>query len=123
MKTKTIIKYSAASLVLASSMGASCDNAAQTVSQLGIGGSHSSEVAGFASAALTAGDAMTLDEKSEESMGQSLGVKVTNSPGLVSNQRLNEYVTLVGLSVAATCPRSDIDFTFGVLDTDQGKRR
>ena len=119
MKAKSILKFAAASIVLAVSMGASCDNAAQTVGSMGIGGSHASEVAGFTGAALTAGNAMTMDEKTEATMGESLAVKVTNSPGLTSNNKLNEYVTLVGLTVASVCPRNDIDFTFGVLDSDQ----
>ena len=119
MKAKSIVKFAAASVVLAVSMGASCDNAAQTVSQMGIGGSHSSEIAGLTGAAMTVGNAATMNEETEATMGESLAVKVTNSPGLVSNNKLNEYVTLVGLTVASVCPRNDIDFTFGVLDSDQ----
>lgn len=117
MRTRKILKISAVSVILAVAMGASCSNTASNLSQFN--GAHSADISSYAGAAMTAGDAMTMDEKSEETMGQSLAVKVTNSPGVVSNAKLNEYVTLVGLTVASVCPRSDMDFTFGVLDTDQ----
>ena len=35
------------------------------------------------------------------------------------NEKLTEYVNLVGLTVASSQPRSDIYYRFGVLDTDQ----
>jgi predicted Zn-dependent protease len=52
-------------------------------------------------------------------MGQSVAVAITNRYGLDSNEALNKYVTLVGMTVAAATPRADSTFNFGVLNTDE----
>jgi predicted Zn-dependent protease len=60
--------------------------------------------------------AATLDEDQDETFGQSVAISLTNRPGLTKSDRLNEYVTLVGLTVASMSPRTDLNFTFGVLE-------
>ena len=52
-------------------------------------------------------------------MGQSVAVAVTNNYGVVDDEALTRYVTLVGLTVAYATPRADEEFVFGVLDSDE----
>lgn len=55
----------------------------------------------------------------EEPLGEAVAVNVTNRYGLSSDDNLNRYVTLVGLTVASVSPRPELRFYFGVLDTDE----
>lgn len=63
--------------------------------------------------------ALSLSETQEDAMGQSVAVAITNRHGLDANAALNKYVSLVGKTVAAASPRGDVEFVFGVLDTDE----
>lgn len=53
----------------------------------------------------------------QDEIGQSVAVAISNRYQLSNDQALNEYVNLVGLTVASVSPRSDINYAFGVLDT------
>jgi beta-barrel assembly-enhancing protease len=59
------------------------------------------------------------NESREDDLGQSVGVVVTNTYPVLKNDALQKYVTEVGLAVASTCPRPDIVYTYGILDTDE----
>lgn len=64
-------------------------------------------------------NAAALGEKDEDALGQSVGLAVTNRYGVVKNDNLTRYVTLVGLTVAAGSPRPAGNYVFGVLDSPQ----
>jgi len=80
-----------------------------------IGGSTGSAI----SAAGRGMKAASLDERDEHEMGRSVAIVVTNKYRLLVDSRLNDYVTLVGLTVAMSSPRPDYDYCFGILDTDE----
>jgi predicted Zn-dependent protease len=64
-------------------------------------------------------NAMAMSEADEDSMGQSVGVALTSHYGLSSNERLQTYVTMVGLTVASASPNPTGNYVFGVLDTSE----
>jgi predicted Zn-dependent protease len=66
-----------------------------------------------------AANAAALGEKDEDAMGQSVALAVTNRYGLVNNDKLTKYVTLVGLTVASGSPRPAGNYVFGVLDSPE----
>lgn len=55
----------------------------------------------------------------QEEIGQSVAVAITNRYSLSTDQALNDYVTLVGLTVASVAPNADINYAFGVLETPE----
>jgi predicted Zn-dependent protease len=61
--------------------------------------------------------AATLSEAEAAKIGESVALALINQYGLSADDTLNAYVTKVGLAVAAVSSRSDIDYTFGVLET------
>lgn len=61
---------------------------------------------------------MNVDAGKRESIGQSVAVSLTSQKGLDSDDALQEYVNLVGLTVAAASEKPDLVYTFGVLDSD-----
>jgi beta-barrel assembly-enhancing protease len=63
--------------------------------------------------------AASLSEADEPAMGEAVVCAVTNRYRLSTDEKLNRYVNLVGLTVASTCPRQDIEFSFGVLETNE----
>jgi predicted Zn-dependent protease len=62
-------------------------------------------------------NAMSLSEKDEDTIGQSVAVSVTNSFPLVRSDNLQRYVNLVGLTVANASPNPGGNWVFGVVDT------
>jgi len=67
----------------------------------------------------TAADAAALSERQEDGLGQSVAIAITSQFGVVSNEALNRYVTLVGLTVASSSKRPDGNYLFGVVNTPQ----
>jgi len=65
------------------------------------------------------GRALTLGDKDENQIGESVGVAVTAQYGLVQNEKLQKYVNLIGLTLADTTPRAGGNWVFGVLNTDE----
>ena len=61
----------------------------------------------------------SLGEKDELALGESAVCAITTKYPLSTDEKLNRYVNLVGMAVASACPRNDIPFSFGVLETDQ----
>ena len=61
----------------------------------------------------------TLGEKDELALGESAVCAITSKYPLSTDEKLNRYVNLVGMSVASGSPRNDIPFSFGVIETDQ----
>jgi predicted Zn-dependent protease len=62
---------------------------------------------------------MSLSEEDEDSIGQSVGVVLTNQYGLTQNKQLEYYVMLVGLTVANASPNPSMKWVFGVLETSE----
>jgi predicted Zn-dependent protease len=73
----------------------------------------------YVESGVEATSALTLGEADEDGMGQSVAVNVTSTYGYYDNQQVNDYVTLVGLTVASATPWGDRRIVFGVLDSDQ----
>ncbi|MBC7782551.1 MAG: M48 family metalloprotease [Burkholderiales bacterium] len=118
MNRKTIIMM-AVTVVSAMSLGSSCDQMAGSIGRgVGMsGGGGGTDTAGLIQAGAKGVQAMgTFDPGEQELMGQTIAVSLASSPGLVEEEKLNAYVTKVGLTIVSVCGRSDIDFTFGVLN-------
>jgi predicted Zn-dependent protease len=64
-----------------------------------------------------AANAAALGEKDEPALGQVVAVSVTSQYGVVNNEALTRYVTLVGLTVASASDRPAGNYVFGVLNT------
>jgi len=79
-------------------------------------------VGGGAGHAIRAGghlaNAEAMSEKDEDTLGQSVGVALTNRYGLVQDEKVLQYVTLVGLTVATASPNPNGNYVFGVLNTN-----
>ena len=128
-----IIQIACVSIVAAAGLGASCrgiQDATRTVGR-GVGGV--GDVASIATGNLSASnktgdyietgkvifDTVRLEDADRErAIGESLAVSFTNSPGVDSRDAIQKYVISVGLTVASVVPRTDLVWTFGVLDTD-----
>jgi predicted Zn-dependent protease len=55
----------------------------------------------------------------QQEIGQSVAVAITNRYSLSTNQSLNDYVNLVGLTVASVGPDPDTEYAFGVIESPQ----
>ena len=62
--------------------------------------------------------AATMSEKDEDSLGQSIAIKATNTYGLYGDDNLTRYVELVGEVVATASPRPDLMYRYGILKSD-----
>lgn len=63
--------------------------------------------------------ALSVDERAEKAMGESVVLAVTNKYKLSTNQKLSHYVSLVGQTVVGSSSAPDLEWVFGVLDTDE----
>lgn len=63
--------------------------------------------------------AWTMSEADAKQIGEGVAVAIINQPQyrLTSDDKLNAYVTKVGLTVGAVSTRPDIQYTFGVLES------
>jgi predicted Zn-dependent protease len=60
-----------------------------------------------------------IGREDEEKMGTAVALVLTNSPYRVyTDEKLTDYVTKVGLTIAAVSKSPDYDYVFGVLDRD-----
>jgi predicted Zn-dependent protease len=73
-------------------------------------------IAGTATDVVTA---LTLDERSEPALGESVGISLTNTYPSPQIDPWTKYVTFIGMSVASTSPNQNIHYVFGVLNTDE----
>jgi beta-barrel assembly-enhancing protease len=55
----------------------------------------------------------------EVEFGETLAAKILGRYKLVSNDKLSNYVSLMGEGIAAQVGRSELNFYFAVLDTDE----
>jgi predicted Zn-dependent protease len=63
-------------------------------------------------------DNVNVNVSSEDGMGQSVAVSLTNTYPLTKDTALNKYVSLVGLTIANASDRPVGNWQFGVLDTN-----
>ena len=91
---------------------------ADVTSQLGAAvGGQQGEAIGRAGGKLV--EAESLSEKDEQAMGESVAMAVTTRYPVVSTASLNQYVTLVGLTLANASRRPDGNWLFAVVETDE----
>jgi predicted Zn-dependent protease len=62
--------------------------------------------------------AANMSEKDEDSLGQSIAIKATNTYGLYGDDGLTRYVELVGEVVATASPRPDLMYRYAILKSD-----
>jgi predicted Zn-dependent protease len=63
-------------------------------------------------------DKVNINASNEDGMGQSVAVSLTNTYPLTKDEKLNKYVSLVGLTIANASERPVGNWQFGVLDTN-----
>jgi len=63
-------------------------------------------------------DARALGEADEDELGKSVAILITNRYEPTHNQKLVEYVNLVGFTLVSASSKPDRHYVFGVLDTD-----
>jgi predicted Zn-dependent protease len=65
-------------------------------------------------------DRMDLESpQRQDELGQSVAVAITNKYPLSTDEALNDYVNLVGLTVASVAPNANINYAFGVIETPE----
>lgn len=82
------------------------------------GGENSQEAQAF-SGGMKFLEGATLSDARAKQIGEATAVAIINQPQykVSADDKLNAYVTKVGLTVAAVSPRPDIQYTFGVLES------
>ena len=70
-------------------------------------------------AASKAGDAIQMNEKDEQPLGEAVSVSLAGQYGLSTDDALTRYVNLVGLTLASASARPDANWVFGVLETPE----
>jgi predicted Zn-dependent protease len=63
-------------------------------------------------------DAAHINEQDERTLGEQVSAKLIDKYGVVQDADLTKYVSLVGLSLARSSSRPNLDWQFIVLDTD-----
>lgn len=63
-------------------------------------------------------DLKEVDEKGEIEIGQGVAANLLGAAPLVADENLQRYVNRLGRWLAAQTERADLDWRFGVLDTD-----
>jgi len=76
-------------------------------------------VEGMLNAGKKAVQAESLNQRQERAIGESVSLAATNRDGVVTDQKLAEYVVLVGQTLASRTDRADQPWVFGVLNTDK----
>jgi predicted Zn-dependent protease len=73
--------------------------------------------AGCAATAIRGADREAL--QNEINVGRSLAARLTKKYGLVRDESITSYLTMLGRSIAARSSRPELTFYVGVLDTDE----
>lgn len=87
----------------------------QTVGQV----TGQSKVTDTLNAGADAMQAIQLDAEDENVMGQNVALSITNSYTLARDEKLNKYVSLVGLTLVDVSPRPVGNWQFGVLESEE----
>lgn len=67
----------------------------------------------------TIAQGMSFNDADARDVGEAVALSAINQYGLVEDDKLNAYVTKVGLTIAAVSPDADQPFTFGVLNSTE----
>jgi predicted Zn-dependent protease len=67
----------------------------------------------------TLGETSQLKEKDELAMGETVAATVTSQYPIVKDSKLNQYVAMVGLTLANSTKRPDGNWLFAVVESDQ----
>jgi predicted Zn-dependent protease len=84
-----------------------------------LAGCRGADIAGIATNTVGFFQAATVDPRVEPQLGQTVAVQATNTYHLYPDDRLEKYVTLVGLTVASVSRRPDYHYVFGILNTQE----
>jgi predicted Zn-dependent protease len=103
-----ILAIPAAALLMLSV--ASCNQVVQVGNAMGGEYGHAIAAAG------ELGSAAVLNEEQEDALGQSVGIALTNSYRVTSDEKLLKYVNFVGLSVAMGSDDPNSKYVFAVLE-------
>src|SRR5262252_7983675 len=106
----------AAALVLSAAFLVSA--AAPAHAQLGALGKIKSGADKAADAKQKADKLKPMSEKEERALGEQTSLALRTRFGVVQDQKVTKYVTLVGSALAAQSERPNLDWKFIVLDTD-----
>ena len=63
-------------------------------------------------------DDLTIDEKEERQLGETVSTQIRQRFGVVQDPAIHKYVSLVGTAMAQQSDRPNLPWTFVVLDTD-----
>lgn len=63
-------------------------------------------------------DAMNFTDEEEKQLGEQVSQKLRDRFGVLQDEKVTKYVTLVGKIIAASSTRPNLDWQFIVLDTD-----
>jgi len=83
----------------------------------GKGGGQKGGIEQYVEGASDLASSLTMGDKEEDELGQTVAVAATNRWPLFDKPELTKYVTLVGLTVALETSNPDGNWVFGVLDT------
>ena len=83
----------------------------------GCSGGHGVDIGALVQGGTKFAQASSLNEKDEDSIGQSVAVQATNRWKVYADPELNKYVTRVGRTVGAASPAAKLKLYFAVLDT------
>ncbi len=66
------------------------------------------------------GESLNLknDQRVQQSLGESVALSALARYPLSNDEKLNKYVTMVGLALSEQCEDPGIDFQFGLLDSE-----
>jgi beta-barrel assembly-enhancing protease len=76
-----------------------------------------SRITDTAVAGITYAEKISITPESEDSMGQAVAISLTNTYPLTEDEALNEYVSMVGLTIVNASDRPVGNWQFGVLET------
>src|SRR5438270_9129503 len=62
-------------------------------------------------------EAESINDTDQQAMGESVAMAVTSRYPIVRENKLNQYVTLVGLTLANASSRPDANWLYAVVDT------
>jgi predicted Zn-dependent protease len=94
-------------------------NLAKIGGQVGSAVTGRSEIAQGVEAGVNSMNAISLSADDEDAMGQSVAMNLTSGNQLTANEKLNKYVSLVGLTLVDASPRPVGNWLFGVLDSNE----
>jgi predicted Zn-dependent protease len=92
---------------------------AQVGGQIGSTVTGRPEVGRAVTAVANYAEKVSIASEDEDAMGQSVALSLTNSSPLTKDEKLNKYVSLVGLTVVDASPRPVGNWMFGVLESNQ----